>query len=1581
MTVVVTKDVSAHFAEWVTQGCTHNSPESILDILKSNKVAREYPNIHWAKLQLFIIDKADQQCSRALRSGSLDFFADIGQLYSDFSRHWNKHQLDFFAVYPEAQATWDTAQLEYLPQCLFELLLDDLTGSEDRTKARMIRPYDRQRIRSNAYELAHYLLNLRQRMDAKAAIIEQPRLTHMLKVHSKERNRPKRDIRFHDAIRNYLLDIRYKKLASDGWEIIQQPQGRDWLLEVWGDFLNRIDIKEIAPFQWKCFENLLDSALLEDGCPEPIMIVAGTGFGKTEAFLFPILFYATINLLRQRLRSFGPDAILVYPRIDLCNNQLERYLWYAYCLKESVNSSPKTAAILEYIPIEMFRASLGHSGAKAEDDSRGEPFMVECPICKAAKQEGFIKLRKPPGPFSLTPYCTTNENGHEVKQCLLPELSRRAPGRFTIAITTVDTLHRRLMDLHGRQTLWKRSQFLPRFIVLDEIHIYQGQTGSHVANLARRLKIYLKNIRVADNNRQANPRPPIFVGASATIGNPQEVASAIFGVSKATTHNRILKPDESESEPFGTEYAYLLKTPPIREIQDDNNGRNRSRVVSEQASLLQALMVFWHAMKKTPSKRRVLTFVDSIDSVWRITRNLDDAENDTARRLRLYQFRIPRGRWDYNLMISSSNNCPKFASKEICEAPPHQFFERCGIYQHGECWWSMGTSPEDFLRPMQVVARISGFTRAPRNFPRGQNLDQWDCMVATSTLEVGFDHSELIATAQFKAPPNPASFQQRKGRGGRGMEDIPLTLMVLGNSPGDLFAFKHEQRYFEPTSEDLKIQFDAKNQFIRNQHVLSAVYDFLGWQGITELSPEIYERCHVRSALAHLYEYREDLNNWITDLYSNDGLTRGECIKLVTQCLDQMEQSVVNLNRDFPGIYNSLELFQKEIIPPDWRFNLQHKIEQGNGNSIDVKTLVVLQAAERWTKPYLHPPDYYNDLPINENGLPRDPSWVVPRTFIPSPIGGTITVQGVGVNGTITETEPKLQTLANYLPGGYKHRWRFDLWYGEWLPVPNQDNCADISNLSRDADYLGTLQDRLVNRPTPSILGGFNPQETHLVNPRTIRVQSGQETFHLSLDRTRVKNANDGPGGIPLSREPSSAAQTYDLIVDQTDNSVPISLIGNPFGVQSVQFGEKDLLRLFYCNLVNCYPSALGRTPLPPLSIKLKFYDREKSRHTIPTVKLHTQGISLEGALSQSDIQQKVDQCKTAGTYEEHFWRLVYRLLWREVFLNRNLPGFNIDFSFDCIKILKCLRFLDFLTHLVQGPPLESLLETEIASLFSEGQKLSAEFHFDLFEGENAIASIPKCWNNLKDNILLLARSELFTEIAESFAESLAMAVRRDVADKTNTNLDLIKTSVETYESGFGRAYTFRACVYDNIEGGNGTTSSYIDRIGRSMSLETICSKQKLCDTDLDERAILELLQDQSLDADMLYSFARTSGELQKRGLSEQATFKVSHLIASPAITAFYQGATENYQTLRNLLQREPGEEELACYLKERPIADPRGNQLFEQFKTHRGGISELIPRISEIMPLCHGSCPDCLGDSRLSFEKGEKIIPDRYLL
>ena len=57
-----------------------------------------------------------------------------------------------------------------------------------------------------------------------------------------------------------------------------------------------------------------------------------------------------------------------------------------------------------------------------------------------------------------------------------------------------------------------------RFVVIDEAHTYRGVFGSHVANVIRRLK------RVA-SFYGANPQ---FILASATIGNPKELAERLI---------------------------------------------------------------------------------------------------------------------------------------------------------------------------------------------------------------------------------------------------------------------------------------------------------------------------------------------------------------------------------------------------------------------------------------------------------------------------------------------------------------------------------------------------------------------------------------------------------------------------------------------------------------------------------------------------------------------------------------------------------------------------------------------------------------------------------------------------------------------------------------------------------------------------------------------------------------------------------------------------------------------------------------------------------------------------------------------
>lgn len=84
-----------------------------------------------------------------------------------------------------------------------------------------------------------------------------------------------------------------------------------------------------------------------------------------------------------------------------------------------------------------------------------------------------------------------------------------------IILSNPDMLHTGILPHH---TNWGDFFTNLRFVVIDEAHTYRGVFGSHVANVIRRLK------RVA-NFYGANPQ---FILASATIGNPKELAEHLI---------------------------------------------------------------------------------------------------------------------------------------------------------------------------------------------------------------------------------------------------------------------------------------------------------------------------------------------------------------------------------------------------------------------------------------------------------------------------------------------------------------------------------------------------------------------------------------------------------------------------------------------------------------------------------------------------------------------------------------------------------------------------------------------------------------------------------------------------------------------------------------------------------------------------------------------------------------------------------------------------------------------------------------------------------------------------------------------
>jgi DEAD/DEAH box helicase domain-containing protein len=88
--------------------------------------------------------------------------------------------------------------------------------------------------------------------------------------------------------------------------------------------------------------------------------------------------------------------------------------------------------------------------------------------------------------------------------------------RGDIVVSNPDMLHQGILPHH---TKWAQFFENLRYVVIDEMHMYRGVFGSHMANVLRRLA----RICAFYGAR------PTFICSSATIANPAELAAALLG--------------------------------------------------------------------------------------------------------------------------------------------------------------------------------------------------------------------------------------------------------------------------------------------------------------------------------------------------------------------------------------------------------------------------------------------------------------------------------------------------------------------------------------------------------------------------------------------------------------------------------------------------------------------------------------------------------------------------------------------------------------------------------------------------------------------------------------------------------------------------------------------------------------------------------------------------------------------------------------------------------------------------------------------------------------------------------------------
>ena len=100
-----------------------------------------------------------------------------------------------------------------------------------------------------------------------------------------------------------------------------------------------------------------------------------------------------------------------------------------------------------------------------------------------------------------------------------------------------------------------------------------------------------------------------------------------------------------------------------------------------------------------------------------------------------------------------------------------------------------------------------------------------DLVVATSSLEVGFNDPRVGLVLQHKAPHDTASFIQRQGRAGRVRGTRPVTVITLSDYGRDRLAYQGYETLFAPqlTATPLPV----KNRYVLKIQAAQALLDWL----------------------------------------------------------------------------------------------------------------------------------------------------------------------------------------------------------------------------------------------------------------------------------------------------------------------------------------------------------------------------------------------------------------------------------------------------------------------------------------------------------------------------------------------------------------------------------------------------------------------------------------------------------------------------------------------------------------------------------------------------------------------------------
>jgi hypothetical protein len=536
-----------------------------------------------------------------------------------------------------------------------------------------------------------------------------------------------------------------------------------------------------SEFQIETTERTLSALKRKDR--SAVVVTAGTGSGKTLAFYLPVLTHIASELHSNP--NPGVLALAIYPRNELLKDQLRTVVSLAERAWQQ-NSNEPAISVGNWFGLTPTSArdakknwkSFSHRGSTAYKC----PFLTclddDCLGRMAWKQADLEAGRE---------RLTCLSCGREIHERFL-RLTRQSAVKDppALMLTTTESLNRQLANPRNLRAFGIAPASV-QVVLLDELHIYEGTTGAQNAYLFRRLKNALK-------------RDPVWVALSATLANADEFLSQCVGVPKQDV--TVVSPDLGAMDDVGAEYLLALRHNPA-------SGTGTLSTTIQTCFLLTRCLDVLAPNPYVPppsssgvTGSKVFAFTDKLDVTNRLYWDLMSAEG----------WAYPGQPLQRNIFtLAHLRSCSQGKMNPQCREPGAE------RDLDGQWWWL----PELLGHGLDTDRQL-GLGRTSSQ-DRGVS-EHAELIIATSTLEVGFDDATVGAVIQHKAPHSPASFIQRKGRAGRDPRTRPWTVVVLSDWGRDQSAWDAYDLLFDPDLPARSLPLD--NRYVQR---IQTTYILLEW--------------------------------------------------------------------------------------------------------------------------------------------------------------------------------------------------------------------------------------------------------------------------------------------------------------------------------------------------------------------------------------------------------------------------------------------------------------------------------------------------------------------------------------------------------------------------------------------------------------------------------------------------------------------------------------------------------------------------------------------------------------------------------